>query len=46
MFWILGGLSLVVALVSFLTSRQRDEVRDLGSVSGQWLVEYRQSKES
>jgi hypothetical protein len=45
MFWILGGLSLVGALVAFVTSRQRDAGPDLGRVSGQWLAEYRQSQE-
>jgi len=46
MFWILGALSLVGALVAFVTSRKRNDGPDLGRVSGQWLVEYRQSQES
>jgi hypothetical protein len=46
MFWILGGLSLVGALVAFVTSRQHDDGPDLGSISSQWLAEYRQSQES
>jgi hypothetical protein len=46
MFWILGGLSLVAALIAFVTSRRLEGRPDLGSVSRQWLVEYRQSQES
>jgi hypothetical protein len=46
MFWILGVLSLAAALIAFVRSSQRDDATDLGSVSRQWLVEYRQSQES
>jgi hypothetical protein len=44
--WLLGGLSIVVATVALVASRPRGDGPDLGSVSGQWLVEYRQSQES
>jgi hypothetical protein len=44
--WVLGGLVLVVAIIAFLASRRRDGGVDLGSVSGQWLQEHRQSQES
>jgi hypothetical protein len=46
MFWILGGLGLAAALIAFARSGQRDDATDLGSVSRQWLLEYRQSQES
>jgi carbon starvation protein CstA len=45
--WILGGVVLAgVVVVLMMSSRRHDDGRDLGAVSGQWLVEYRQSKES
>jgi hypothetical protein len=44
--WILGGLALAGITVVLLLSRPRKDGPDLGSVSGQWLVEYRQSEES
>jgi hypothetical protein len=44
--WLLGGLALAGVAAALLMSRPRDAGPDLGSVSGQWLVEHRQSKES
>jgi hypothetical protein len=44
--WLLGGLALAGVAVALLMSRPRNNGPDLGSVSGQWLVERRQFKES
>ena len=43
--WLLGAMALAGA-AALLMSRPGNEGPDLGSVSGQWLVEYRQSEES
>ena len=39
-------VSLLTSVVVFLTSRRQDKVADLGTVSSQWLMEFRQSQES
>jgi hypothetical protein len=44
--WLLGALALAGAAAALLMSRSGNHAPDLGSVSGQWLVEYRQSEES
>ena len=43
---ILGGLVLAAAIVALLGSGHHEGAKDLGSVSGQWLAEHRQSQES
>jgi len=43
---ILVGLGLAAAIVAFLGSTHHDGVKDLGTVSGQWLAEHRHSQES
>ena len=43
---ILGGLVVIATIVAFVGSRQRNSGRDYGTVSDQWLAEYRQSNES
>ena len=43
---ILGGLGLAAAIVALLGSSHHTGVKDLGTVSGQWLAEHRQSQES
>jgi len=43
---ILGGLGLAAAIIALLGSSHQAGAKDLGSVSGQWLAEHRQSQES
>ena len=44
--WILGGIIVAGAIAAFVRLRGHDDGLDLGTVSAQWLVEYRQSQES
>jgi hypothetical protein len=43
--WLLGALALAGASAVLLMSRPGNGGPDLGSVSGEWLNEYRQSEE-
>jgi|SoiMethySBSTD1v2_1073268.scaffolds.fasta_scaffold1486005_2 hypothetical protein len=43
---IVGGLVVATAIVTFVGSLPRNAGPDYGTVSNQWLAEYRQSNES
>jgi hypothetical protein len=43
--WIIGGLCVAGAL-ALVNVWRRGEPRELGTVSSQWLAEYRQAQES
>ena len=43
---IIGGALVTAVVILFGLSRRLDRNDEMGSVSGQWLAEYRQDRES